>query len=319
MKTLEEFQSFYESDLRETLNELELDRKKAVKLVPLVILGVAGLIGGIVGLTSKISPILFGLVLGASVLLIIISLFKIFTIKKPMKAKYKEEVIREMVLFLSNDLSYSQHGYISESDYNKSKIFLKTADRYAGDDLVEGKIGETSVRFSELKTEYYTTNSKGQRQYHTLFKGVFFIADFNKHFVGETMVLADTAESMFGKLGTMLQKMNVSRPKLVKLEDPVFEKEFAVYGTDQVEARYILTPAMMSRIIDFRQKTGKVSMSFIDSNVYIAIKVSKNLFEPPFYKSMLDFELVKEYFNYLVLCLDIVEDLDLNTRIWTKE
>ncbi|MDX2361766.1 MAG: DUF3137 domain-containing protein [Crocinitomicaceae bacterium] len=319
MKSLEEFQSFYQSDLTKTLNELELERKRAVKLVPLVVLGIIGLIGGVVGFMSGIMPLLFIILAIASLVITIICIVKIVGIKKPMKAKYKEEVIREMIGFLSEDLNYSPSGFISEGEFKRSKIFLKSADRYTGDDLVEGNLGETSVRFSELKTEYYTTNSKGNRTYHILFKGIFFIADFNKHFIGETMVLVDTAESMFGKLGTMLQKMNVSRPKLVKLEDPTFEKEFAVYGTDQVEARYILTPAMMSRIVDFKKKTGKVSLSFLNSNVYIAIDVSKNLFEPPFYKSMLDFELVKEYFNYLVLCVDIVEDLDLNTRIWTKD
>ena len=47
MKTLEEFQSFYETELLTTLNALEVERKKAVKFVPLIVLGfvVIGLCG----------------------------------------------------------------------------------------------------------------------------------------------------------------------------------------------------------------------------------------------------------------------------------
>ncbi len=43
----------------------------------------------------------------------------------------------------------------------------------------------------------------------------------------------------------------------IEMENPDFEKGFAVYGTDQVEARYILTPAMMGKILDFRTKVGQ--------------------------------------------------------------
>ena len=48
--------------------------------------------------------------------------------------------------------------------------------------------------------------------------------------------------------------MNFSRPPLVKLEDPEFEKHFVVSGEDQVEARYILSTCLMQRLTDFRNK-----------------------------------------------------------------
>jgi hypothetical protein len=114
--------------------------------------------------------------------------------------------------------------------------------------------------------------------------------------------------------------MNISRPKLVKLEDIEFEKSFAVYGTDQIEARYILSTALMQRIMGFKKKTGKdISMSFIDSNVFIGIPVAKDLFEAPLFSSLVNYSMIEEYYQYLALCISIVEDLDLNTRIWTKE
>jgi hypothetical protein len=45
----------------------------------------------------------------------------------------------------------------------------------------------------------------------------------------------------------------------------------------------------------------------------------RNLFEPNIFKSLLDFKVIEEYFTDLKTALDIVEELNLNTRIWTKE
>ena len=49
----------------------------------------------------------------------------------------------------------------------------------------------------------------------------------------------------------------------VKLESPDFEKQFDVYGNDPVEARYLLTPLLMERILQLDQRFGEgLTMSF---------------------------------------------------------
>ena len=117
-----------------------------------------------------------------------------------------------------------------------------------------------------------------------------------------------------------MQEWNFTRGKLIKLEDPEFEKEFAVYGDNQVTARYILSTSLMERIMEFKKKTGRpLHMSFVQSKVYIALSYDKNFFEPKIFNTILDFNLVLEYYNDLSLFIGIVEDLNLNNRIWTKE
>ena len=179
------------------------------------------------------------------------------------------------------------------------------------------------VEFSEVVARHKTTSgtgSKRQTHYTTIFKGIFFVADFNKHFKTHTIVLPDTAEKLFGKFGQSLQSMNKTRGELIKLEDPEFEKEFCVYGDDQVEARYILTPALVRSILEFKKKWNtKIYLSFVDSKVYIAISLKKNLFETRLFKSIVDYTFIEENVKYLILLIGIVEDLNLNTRIWTKE
>jgi hypothetical protein len=235
------------------------------------------------------------------------------------KVRFKREIIGKTVTFLHGDLSYDHTRCIDKGTYNRSKLYLENISRYNGDDLVSGTVGKTAIRFCELHTQQVRKSGKNTTVV-TIFRGLFFIGDFNKKFIGETFVLPDIAESTFGSLGTFFQKMNISRPKLVKLEDIEFEKSFAVYGTDQIEARYILSTALMQRIMGFKKKTGKdISMSFIDSNVFIGIPVAKDLFEAPLFSSLVNYSMIEEYYQYLALCISIVEDLDLNTRIWTKE
>jgi len=132
--------------------------------------------------------------------------------------------------------------------------------------------------------------------------------------------LPDTAEKLFGQFGKMLQSWNKLRGQLIKLEDPEFEKYFVVYGDDQIEARYILSPSLMARIVDFREKTGqKIYLSFVGSMVFVAIPYTRNLFEPRIFQTMLDFSQIQEYFEDLQLAISIVDEMDLNTRIWSKQ
>ncbi len=315
MKTEEEFKKYYDVNLISKLRDLENDRKKLLRLtisLLLILAWATPIFFFYLNTAVFVGAILINGTLGA------IFLPKFGKLKKELKDKYKEEIINEMVSFIDPSLTYNSTSFISQFEFENSKIFIRKSDRYGGDDLVVGNIGKTEVQFSELNAQYETTDKDGRSRYVSIFNGIFFIADFHKDFVGETIVLPDRAEKLFGKLGTMLQKMNVSRPDLVKLENPDFEKAFVVYGTDQVEARYILTPALMERIMDFQKKSGKIYLSFLHSKVYIAISLSKNLFEPPLFRSMLNYKLVEDYFKYLMLIVNIVEDLDLNTRIWSK-
>lgn len=313
MQSQESFRAFYDTTLLPVLHELEAERQKLVRSLFLYVGG--GLVLA-VPLFAFVHPIAG---FAPPILALVVYYIKFGSTISAKKARFKQEIIGKTVTFLHGDLSYDHTRYIDKSTYHRSKLYLENISRYNGDDLVSGKVGKTAIRFCELHTQQVRKSGKNTTVV-TIFRGLFFIADFNKKFIGETFVLPDLAESTFGSLGTFFQKMNMSRPKLVKLEDIEFEKAFAVYGTDQIEARYILSTALMQRIMGFRKKTGKsISMSFIDSNVFIGIPVSKDLFEAPMFSTLVNYSLIAEYYNYLALCIGIVEDLDLNTRIWTKE
>ena len=322
MKTLEELREFYETTLVEDLRVLEEQRKKLVNKFLIVVVVIVACVGvGFVIMSSSggspvmiIIPLVLGLIIGGIIMSVM---------SKGYVQDFKGKIISKMVGFVDESLAYTQQACIPESTYMSSEIFRRRPDRYKGDDLVSGKVGATRIEFSEIKSEYKTTStdSKGRSQthWHTIFKGLFFTADFNKHFKGETVVLPDTAERLFGLIGQKLQSLNTFRGKLIKLEDPEFEKLFVVYGDDQIEARYILSMSLMERITQFKKKTKRpIYLSFVGSRVFVAVSYTKNLFEPRMFSTLLDFSPIREYFEDLQLAVGIVEDLNLNTRIWTK-
>ena len=236
---------------------------------------------------------------------------------------FKQRVLGPLVAAFDPSLRFDAAAGIGADEFQACGLFRHRIDRYRCEDLVEGAIGQTALRFSEVHAEYKTEtrDSKGRRktQWHTIFKGLFFLADFNKNFAGTTYVLPDTAERLFGGLGQTLQSWGSSHGELVKLEDPEFEKAFVVYGSDQVEARYILSTALMRRILDFHRRTGHtIHLAFVQSTVVVAISVARNLFEPALSRSLRDPESLRPFWDDLTLAASLVDDLNLNTRIWSK-
>lgn len=223
---------------------------------------------------------------------------------------YKEEVVDEIIHAFCPNATYCPNDGVGEELFRNSRLFT-SPDRYHAEDLIEGCLDKTSFICSEVHAEERRTRStKNGVQYYweDIFKGFLFIADFHKEFQGETTVLRDS----FFKI-----KMGVSR---VKMENPDFEKVFDVFSTNQIEARYLITPSMMERMLklDSNFKKG-VTISFRNSTILVAIPDSKNRFEADVWSSLNDMSILKSDFAVLQSLLEIVDELNLNTRIWSKE
>lgn len=318
VKTLEELKDFYTNELSADLKTLEKQRRQVMTntLIAAAVLLVLALIGfGFAASHGAPTMILIFFLVGAAIIGGIVFHFA----SKSYKRQFKWRIIGRIVKFINPQLNYQADGLIDKYTFKASKLFTHPIDRYKGEDLVSGRVDKTDIAFSELHAEYKTGSGK-DTHWHTIFKGLFFMADFNKHFRGQTLVLPDSAEKLFGGFGKMLQSWNVGRPDLIKLEDPEFEREFVVYGSDQIEARYILSMSLMRRILDFKQKTGtKIYLSFLGSKVFVAVPMKKNMFEPKYLSGTDGFSIILDYYKDLCFAIGIVDDLNLNTRIWTKE
>ena len=103
----------------------------------------------------------------------------------------------------------------------------------------------------------------------------------------------------------------------VKLENPSFEKVFDVYGTDQIEARYLMTPAFMERVSRLAESTGGATpqLAFDGSHLLIALPLDKDRFEAQsLFTPMDDRSRTEALVEELQIVSSIIETLKLNLK-----
>lgn len=236
---------------------------------------------------------------------------------------YKKEMIEKIIPLLNEKMVYNAEAGIPESDFRQSgfPLFSNLAAYYSSDSI-SGKTGRTTFVFAEVLAEQIVQSTSNQNS--DLFRGIFFVADFHKKTDWNTIVYPDMfkyfSSLLVGKLSEEKQ-FSSEKYRRVKLEDVEFEKYFQVYGTDQVESRYVLSTALMARIVDFKKKTKKhIQFSFKDSKIYFAIHYSprKSLFKPPMFKPVHNLKPLKDYFFDMQLMMDVIEELNLNSQLKTN-
>jgi len=235
---------------------------------------------------------------------------------------YKTQLVSGIAKALQPEMEFYPYEGISKELFKSCGHYTTGIDRYKTEDLFEGTIGATRLCFGELHAEYKTTStdSKGKKttSWHTIFRGVMLKADFHKHFNTWVTVRPDNeTDGFFGWIGQKIQSFSSS---LVKLESPEFEKHFQVNAGDVTGAMYILTPDMQERLLELRNSLGSdIIVSFQESNVFITAPKYENWFEANIYVSALSQHQIMELASQMQHYFRIVETLNLNTRIWTKD
>ena len=303
------------SDLRELRDST---RKKALTVTGVIIAIVMVVTVALVAAADAFLPFIpiLGIVLAVAIYA---------AMMHGVKLKYKKLVVPSLLKDIDPGLAYNPTGCIPKEEFRRSKIFSNAISVYAGEDLVFGTYKGIPVRFSELKVQEKHGSGKNTT-YHTFFKGIFLIADFNKDFRYSHWVLPDTAEAAFGQVfGNFLQKINLpGRGHMTRLEDPAFEKKFVVYTENDVEARYILSPKLMHTMLNlserFRKGASRIGFAFMNSNVYIAIPIEsgRDLFEMPS-KGDLGEDTARKTQEELREILSVFDTMELDLRLWSKD
>lgn len=316
MKTPDEIIAIVTPEISALENQKNEDLKKIKKYFFVLI---SALLVSFIAMSFLNIPVYFQFFQYVIFGLIIYGIFKIYKLFSFLKESYKNDFkdIVMPVIFeaLGLSIEYRKNYFIPQEEFIKSEIFPLTPSYYFGEDYIKGKIDKTTFELSDLTVKRKVSNDKTE----LVFKGWFIIADFNKNFKGKTFLIPEAMGMRSGFLAKAVMKFNPVKYELAKLEDPEFEKRFAVYTTDQVEARYILSPGLMKEITELSSTYSRdIRISFIESKIFIGVTTYENLFNPPFFNSTSLDSTVKTFVLQLMNCINLIDILNLNTRIWTK-
>lgn len=135
-------------------------------------------------------------------------------------------------------------------------------------------LGEYKGRNIELThAKFYVANDNGELTKPSTglaFDGHLIQIDMPKSFSGITVVTRDAGIGQAKTHNTL---------KKVGLVDPVFERIFEVYGSDQVESRALLSPDLMQEIVNLESITHGKSIEFGFIAGQLLIKLNKPMLE----------------------------------------
>ena len=220
--------------------------------------------------------------------------------KRAFVNEFKHEVITRVAAHFG--LRYDPAGSLGLAEF--FMIYDCSVDEYYGEDLISGEIEGVNVKFSdfcalmEVKTKNHTTKVPQ-------FQGVLFVADFNKKLAHTTRVHHVKSKNL------------AHEGRRANMDNVKFERLFDVYCTDQIAARYVLTPAMMERILGLEARfNAPIDLVFTQNKIFIAVETWTDGFEPNIDLSLIKSQTLSLYMSQIQDFVDIVKELKLNQKIW---
>ena len=269
--------------------------------------------------------------------------------------KYKKDtkkmVMPKITAFFNNITYLRENAGIRKKEIRKSDLFDGFVNVYC-DDAFKGTYQGTDFQIAEQRLTTYIQTKHGKREV-TVFKGILLQFDFGREFNGQMIVkdkkgqmmdyflsflswaflillIAMNVHSFFVDgyvnfdfliwaivfIGALLLGIFKSKYEKVYLEDIVFAKNWRVMATDQVEARYILTPALMERMLKIKRMFyGKsLHFAFFDNKVLIAVGTNQDMFETTsLFSSALNYQKVREVIAQFYSIFATIEELKQST------
>lgn len=175
------------------------------------------------------------------------------------------------------------------------------------EDHFSGHYKQVGIEFSEIELTQNRGNSR-----RMVFKGLaILLSSGTKKFMGHTIIQKDRG---FLDRQWQTHSKKLQRADLLDLE---FEKQFDVFTTDQVEARYLIDPKIIESLKTLNDEfDGKnFSAAFYDEHVLILIASSKNRFEPAsIHTPAVDTKTILSLRNEIAQILSIIDRLALYNR-----
>ncbi|WP_297883111.1 DUF3137 domain-containing protein [uncultured Campylobacter sp.] len=218
------------------------------------------------------------------------------------RSNFKNRVVASIAK--SFGLSYDESGGLGTDEF--FEIYDCYINEQSSEDMMSGEVQGVRVRFSDFYAAEKVRTKNGTRT-DVKFHGVLFVADFHKRLNCEVRVCHKNSRNL-RKYG---QRAN--------MDDVKFEEFFDVYTTDQVGARYALTPLLMQRLTEVYLRLGsQINAVLREDKIYVAIETWRDNFEPRIDCSLKQDATIELYVDEIGALVGIVSELNLNRKIWSE-
>ncbi|MEQ3746797.1 MAG: DUF3137 domain-containing protein [Henriciella sp.] len=177
------------------------------------------------------------------------------------------------------------------------------------EDLIEGDRAGTHFSLVECKLTQEQGSGKNKRTV-TTFQGLLFHIQYPERFLGHTMIARrGWWKGVFGDKS--LQKVDLVAKEL--------NDNFTIYSNDQVEARALLTPDRMERLIALERhfKGGKLRGIFEGDHLTLALEAKDQFEAGSIWKTLVDPQRYISALTEIGLVCDVVDGF--LTREWVKD
>lgn len=339
IRPVDEFRKFLDENMKETIEGIDKQRKGTrnttvilTAAIVIITLGVAGYY-----FYSSYSTAVAGdysippFTIAFFVILIAASFIYSFIAKKNHQKKAKTEydpfasgesfdelVFGKIIKYINPTVEYIPLGHVGLPEFLDSGLFQEKNYDIRGNDQISGRHNGVPFIMCELWVSYKRNLSDEKETPDNVFSGQFFVARFNKSFKSTVYIKPRRGiKGFFSDDNT--SGYTYTTGEKITLEDPEFMDMFNVYGTDQLEARYILTPALMERIKTVVKRTkGQFYIAFSNNKITVTNQSNSTQFGVGFFSSLTkdNNKLLVEFYENMCDQFAIIDVLKLNVKIW---
>jgi len=189
---------------------------------------------------------------------------------------YTNLAAKRIVAALSKELSYKSASSLTHQQFIAMDLF-GAHEQWKSQSEIGG-------RARGVKYSLHQVHAAGKSRTSAVFDGVIIKIDCNDSFPGHTVILPDRAGQMPGENANAGSRV---KRDLVLLKNPAFERRFSVFATDYYEARRVVTPYLMTLVMEgaatFRTD---LRLAFAGKSLFVAVageafRVEATLFGAP--------------------------------------
>ena len=310
MRAFTDFRVFYNQTIYPELLHLELRRKRLLRLLA---------ISALMMLIALAVQLYIGILIITLVLAIPVGLWISYLLFRVQVfyQEFKPRIIGLILDFIDNDvnigtLTYKPKGGIPKEKLLESAIFT-VADDYHTEDYIKGQVRETPFELCEMRVKEF---SPSRNRLDHVFQGIFMIGDFKRTDMrGGILVLPDNFRKYLSRSERAFHLLGGRRIQSQLI--PEFETFFDTYATPDSRVSDVLSQDMQRVILQFRldfqqhDREKEIYFSIIGDKFYLALTQDRNLLEPSLWQPNIRFEVIKEFYQDLVLMMEVLRDVDV--------